>query len=372
VRILLDYRPALRHRTGVGEYAHELALALVATSPGPGEDLILFSSSWKDRPDESAVGGVTWVDSRWPNRALNFCWHRLGWPPAERFAGTSLDVVQGFHPLLIPSRGAAQLVTVHDLNFLDNPEFTTREIRRDYPTLAPLHVRRADHIIVNSKTTAHEVHARIGVDTSRITVCTPGAPPFAPRTEEPQPGCILFLGTLEPRKNLGILLDAYERLIAARPDAPPLVLAGGATASSTEITVRAAHKPLAGRVELPGYVDPAAREALYRRATILVMPSHTEGFGMPVLEAMTVGVPVVVANRGALPEVSGPAGVLFEPDDAPELADRLIELLESPQRHQALREAGWQQAKQFTWRESAERMRQAWSIAIAARRGGRG
>ena len=372
MRILLDYRPALRHRTGVGEYAHELARALVETSPGPSEQLVLFSSSWKDRANPSAVPGVTWSDRRWPNRVLNFCWHRLGRPSAERLAKAELDVVQAFHPLLIPARHAAQVVTVHDLNFMDYPEHTAREIRRDYPKLAPTHVRRADHVIVNSNTTANDVRARFGVDPSRITVCTPGAPPWVARTEEPKPGSILFLGTLEPRKNLGILLDAYERLISLRPNVPPLVLAGGSSESSKEILTRAAHKPLVGRVELPGYVAPADREALYRRASILVMPSHTEGFGIPVLEAMTIGVPVAVAHRGALPEVAGAAGVFFEPDDAVELASHMADLLDSPARRQTLREAGWQQAKQFTWRESAHRLRQAWSMAIDSRRGVRG
>jgi glycosyltransferase involved in cell wall biosynthesis len=312
---------------------------------------------------------VTWVDKRWPNQVLNCGWHRLGWPAVDSLAGVPLDVVQAFHPLLIPSRRAARLVTIHDLNFLDQTEFTEREIRRDYPALAPVHARRADHIIVNSQTTANDVQSRFGIDPSRMTVCTPGAPRWAPRRDEPQPGCILFLGTLEPRKNLGVLLDAYERLLTTQAAPPPLVLAGGATDLAADIIARTARPPLAGHVELPGYIEPGVREALYRRATILVMPSHTEGFGIPVLEAMTVGVPVVVANRGALPEVSGKAGVRFEPDDAAELASCLAGLLDSRERRQALREAGWTQAQRFSWRQSAAQLRHAWSMAQNALRG---
>src|SRR4029453_7260528 len=123
-------------------------------------------------------------------------------------------------------------------------------------------------------TTAHDVQARLGIDAARITVCTPGAPPWAPRVQEPDQGCILFLGSLDSRKNLGILLDAYERLLAPLPTVPPLVLAGRPGDSSKEILDRVTNRPLAGRVETPGYVDPAAREALYRRAIVLVMPSH--------------------------------------------------------------------------------------------------
>jgi glycosyltransferase involved in cell wall biosynthesis len=372
VRILLDYRPALRRRTGVGEYTHELARALAATSPGPDEQLVLFSASWKDRLHPAVVPGTTVVDRRVPNRLLNFCWHRLGFPTAEALSGLEFSVVQAFHPLLIPSRRAAQLVTIHDLDFLDHPERTEREIRRDYPALAGEHAHRAHHVIANSQTTARQVETRLGVPASRITVCTPGAPPFARREHEPPSGCVLFLGSLEPRKNLGVLLDAYERVLARRPDAPPLVLAGQASAAAAALVDRAARPPLAGHVELPGYVEADAREPLYQRATIFVLPSHTEGFGMPVLEAMTVGVPVVVADRGALPEVVGDAGRRFEPDDAEQLAGLLEDLLGTPAKRQAMREAGWRRAGLFDWRQSAERLRGAWTQAIEARRSARG
>ena len=368
MRILLDYRPALRQRTGVGEYAHELARALTLTSPGSDEEIILFSASWKDRLGTAPFAGVRLLDRRIPNRVLNFGWHRLGWPSIESLAGGAVDVAQAFHPLRLPSRQAAQLVTIHDLDFLDHPERTVREIRRDYAALAPDHARRAHHVIVNSETTGRDVQARLGVPAARITVCSPGEPSWARRDREPDTaGCLLFLGTLEPRKNVEMLLDAYERLRVARPDAPPLVLAGAAGPGSASLLTRVRYPPLAGHVELPGYIAPDAREALYRRALILIMPSHTEGFGMPVLEAMTVGVPVVIADRGALPEVAAAAGRLFEPDDVPRLADILGDLLASPERRTAMREAGWRRAAAYSWRSSADRLRGAWTEAIARR-----
>ena len=372
MRILLDYRPALRQRTGVGEYAHELARALVQTSPGPDEQLVLFSSSLKDRLAADAVPGAEAVDRRIPNQVLNLAWHRLGWPPAEQLSGGDLSVVHAFHPLLIPARGAAQVITVMDLDFLDHPERTSREIRRDYAELARAHAARAHHVVTISETMASDVHRRLDVPVDRLTVCTPGAPAWSRREREPESGCLLFLGTLEPRKNLGVLLDAYERLLAQPPAPPPLVLAGGHSDLADDIVARVSREPLAGHVELPGYVNDQQREALYRRAIVFVMPSHTEGFGMPVLEAMTVGVPVVIANRGALPEVTGTAGRQFEADDATRLSAILRELLQSPEARQSMREAGWQQARRFDWRESAARLRQAWSHAVQARRSGRG
>src|SRR5512145_1238155 len=122
----MDYRPALRQRTGVGEYAHRLASALVGRLPATDE-LVLFSSSWKDRLTPGIVPGATVVDSRVPVKVLNYAWHRLEWPPVEWLAG-SVDVAHALHPLMIPARNAAQVVTIYDLYFLDHPEGTAAEI----------------------------------------------------------------------------------------------------------------------------------------------------------------------------------------------------------------------------------------------------
>src|SRR5262245_4480236 len=314
-----------------------------------------------------AVAGTTIADRRIPVTLLNFAWHRLEWPPVEQLAGGSFDVVQATHPLLIPSRDAARVITIYDLDFLDHPERTRAEIRRDYRALAAQHARRADHIVTISNHTARAIESRLGVEPARITVCYPGAPSWSARDAEPTQGCVLFLGSLVPRKNLGTLLDAYEQLIARRPDAPPLVLAGGQSDESAPIIARVSRPPLAGRVELPGYVQPAERPALYRRATVFVMPSFTEGFGIPVLEAMTSGVPVVAANRGALPEAVGSAGRLFDPEDAGALANELEQLLANSAERRRLIELGKAHARQFTWTAAAMGVREAWTHAIAAK-----
>ena len=372
MRILLDYRPALRQRTGVGEYVHELARALVASAPSSPEQIVLFSSSWKDRLDPQVVPGARTVDRRLPVRLLNFTWHRFGWPPAETLAGGVLDVAQSFHPLLLPARNAARLVTVHDLDFLDAPERTSAEIRRDYGPLAASHAQRADRVLVNSKTTGNDVHQRLGVPESRITVCYPGAPDWTPRTVEPQAGYLLFLGALEPRKNIGVLLDAYERLLAEMPDAPSLVLAGKVGADSKLINARVADRPLAGRVQLPGYITSDQREQLFKGALAFVMPSHTEGFGMPVVEAMTAGVPVIAADRGALPEVAGRAARFFEPDDVDALTALLKSIILDSGMRALMREHGIEQARHFRWQSSAAALREAWTLAVESRRGLRG
>src|SRR5262249_54031558 len=154
-----------------------------------------------------------------------FAWHRLEWPSVESVTGDRFDVVQSAHPLLIPSAEAARIVTICDLDFLDHPERTRAEIRRDYPTLATSHAQRADRVITISRDTARQIESRLGVPASRISICFPGAPDWNPREREPAAGPILFLGTIEPRKNVDRLVEAYERLIARWPAAPRLALA---------------------------------------------------------------------------------------------------------------------------------------------------
>ncbi|PYR90895.1 MAG: hypothetical protein DMF84_19070 [Acidobacteria bacterium] len=368
LRILLDYRPALRHRSGVGEYAHELAAAL-ARHLAATDTLTLFSSSWKDRVDAGVVPQAHIVDRRVPVRVLNYAWHRLEWPPVESFAGP-MDVAHAMHPLLIPSRRAARVVTIHDLDFLDHPERTRGEIRRDYAELARAHAQRADGVITVSAFTAGEIVRRLDVARDRIWVVSPGAPAWAPR-EEPRPdGPILFMGTLEPRKNVGVLLRAYARLIEAVPSAPRLVLAGTATEAAEEWLRDIAQPPLKGRVEHLGYVEPHRRRDLYASASMLVLPSHLEGFGLPVLEAMALGVPTIVSRRGALPEVGGDAAVTFEPEDVDGLAAAMRKYIEDPASAAAAIERGWRRAPAYSWDASARRLLDVYRQAIAGRKGG--
>ena len=362
----MDYRPALVRRTGVGEYAHELAAALVPQL-GVGDRLTLFSSSWKDRLAPGVVAGADIVDARIPVRALNFAWHRLGWPPVERLAG-AVDVAHALHPLRIPARRAAQVVTVHDLYFLDHPETTSAEIRRDYGALAADHARRADGVVAISEYTAALAVRRLEVPADRITVCYPGAPAWTPRQAMPQRGSILFMGTIAPRKNVGGLLRAYATLIGRMPDAPPLVLAGGVAPEGAGTLDALAHAPLAGRVRQIGYVTPDARRQLYDEAGVLVLPSFDEGFGMPALEAMAAGVPVVASNRGALPEVVGDAGLLVDPDDHRSLAGALERMIGDREFARVAADRGIRRATTFSWQKSAARLLTAYANAVARRR----
>jgi glycosyltransferase involved in cell wall biosynthesis len=379
VRVLIDYRSALRERSGVGEYAHELSAALLAAYP-PGAlehplELTLFSSSWRDRlalaPE---LGGADAIDRRIPVALLNLAWHRLGRPTAETLSGRAIDVTHSLHPLLLPTRDAAAVVTIHDLDFLAHPGRTRAEIRRDYPVLARAHAHRADRIIVPSHFVARDVVDRLGIPLDKISVCSPGAPPWQPREAPPgSAGYLLFFGTLEPRKNLGALLDAYEILLRdpSMSGLPDLVVAGRATREAEPWLERIARPPLAGHVRHLGYVAPANRQALYAGAHLLVQPSFDEGFGLPVLEAMTVGVPVVAANRGALPEVLGDAGVIVNIERPDDLASGMARLLNDSGFAQACALAGVARSQAFTWRATAAGVYDAYARAIASRAAGR-
>ena len=424
MRVLIDYRPALRERSGSGEYTHQLAKALLGAFPageGPHAlDLTLFSSSWKDRLEPPAdLPGAAVVDRRMPVRLLNLAWHRLGWPPAETLAGGPFDVVHSPHPLLTPARDAAQVITIHDLNFLTHPERTRAEIRRDYPALARDHAQRAGAILVPSAYTAGEVERRLGVPRERMAVCPPGAPDWSPRQAAPKDGYVLCFGTLEPRKNIGGLLDAWERLLGSRDglkavpyepgnqprsydapgnqprsydahgnqprsyDAPgdrplpyvgdglqavpELVLAGRATDEAKPWLDRINAAPLLGHVRHLGYVDAAARRALYEGARLLVMPSFDEGFGLPVLEAMTLGVPVVAANRGSLPEVLGGAGLLVDPDRPDDLAHAIATMLGDEGLAAASAAKGIARARDFRWDATARLVYDTYQRAIDRR-----
>lgn len=374
MRIVIDYRPALRARTGVGEYIHHVAGALARTGT---DDLTIFSSSWKDRPSASLAAelpGAQIVDRRIPVSVLNLAWHRLRWPPVEALAGGAFDVAHSPHPLLLPSRSAAGVVTIHDLHFLSHPERSSQEIRRDYPALAGAHARRADRIIVSSRFAAGEVERALNVPLAKIAVCPAGAPEWkGDPARADASGYILFMGTLDVRKNIDGLLDAYGRLLSragsadTSPGIPRLVLAGGAGPDAAKWLEAIARPPLSGHVEYLGYVPATRREMTFKGAQMFVLPSFEEGFGLTALEAMSAGVPVVASNRGSLPEVIGDAGLLIDPDDPESLTDAMARIATDASLRAICAARGLERARQFSWTQTGRDVRRAYEDALLAR-----
>lgn len=372
MRVLLDYRPALRARTGVGEYVHELLASLVRTRQ-QDEKFVLFSSSWADRltPDaRSAFRGVQLVDRRVPVRVLHWLWHRAEWPPVEWISGVTPDLVHAAHPIGIPSR-AASVITIHDLDFLDHPEWTSGEVRRDYGALVERHARQADGILTSSRHTADAIASRLGV-TGNVVVARPGVPRWigSGRSQPwPDNGYLLFVGTLEPRKNVDGLLTAYARLLARRRgNMPPLVLMGRATPAAARWLARIAQAPLAGHVRHLGYVPDTDRRAVFEGASMLVLPSWAEGFGLPALEALALEIPVVASNVDALPEVVGDAGLLVAPGDDAALADAIERMIDDAACATRLAKAGAERVRQWSWEDAAARVRELYARAIVRHR----
>lgn len=370
MRILIDYRPALRARTGVGEYVHQLAGAL--RRQHPRDTVTLFTSSWKDRPDAElgmTTAGAYVSDHRIPVRFLNMAWHNLEWPPVEWLTHHPCDVAFSPHPLLLPARDAAQVVMVHDLDFMKHPERTHGEIRRDYPRLAGAHARRAHRVIVPSQYTADEVTRILEVPPGQIAVCPPGVPDWLRPARGFNPdGYLLFVGTLEPRKNVAGLLAAYRHLIVSGLDVPKLVLAGKAGPGAAAYLATLNDPVLAGRVEHLGYVAETNRQRVYEHARALVLPSFEEGFGMPVLEAMSLGIPVIASARGGLPELVGDAGLLIDPTDHISLADALAGVLCDDALAERLAGRAVARASSFSWLRTAEAVHQVFAEAVAVRR----
>jgi glycosyltransferase involved in cell wall biosynthesis len=359
-----DFRPALSRMTGVGRYVAGLTRAL--SQLDTQNRYILFSSSLKERSRSGSwPDNFELIDRRIPVRLLNWSWHRLGLPSLDRLAGRAIDITHSPHPLLLPSCKGRNIVTIHDLYFCRHPEHTVAEVRRDYPALVAAHASRADAVLTVSEATASDIERELGVSRDRITVVHNGinSNDFAPNPQTDRQVALLydlpsrfavFVGTLEPRKNLSALVEAMGILSRHDWDGT-LILAGGSGLAEPEIDSEIERLRLGPRVRKLGYVPPDHLPTIYRRAHILVNPSHWEGFGLPPLEAMACGVPTVVSDIPAHREVGGEAAVYVDPDDPQSMADGIERAWSDDVLRKRLVERGILRAREFTWDEAARK-----------------
>jgi glycosyltransferase involved in cell wall biosynthesis len=354
----LDLRPALSRPTGVGAFA--LALASRLPLAAPEDRFFLFSASVKERfPPRTWPGNATLVDRRIPVRGLNFAWNRLGWPALDRLVGAPLDLIHSPHPLIIPGKRAKHVVSVHDLFFLKHPELTSAEVRRDYVPLVRDHVRRADGVICPSEYTASEVRLLLGVAPEKIAVVPNGVDPeyrtpLLPaevetilRSRRLPRGAIVYVGSDERRKNLVTLAMAYMGLRTRRVQIPPLVLVGPGSHWGQGGTIAGP------QIVATGYLETRELHALLHASAALVLPSLEEGFGLPVAEALAVGLPVVCSQGSALEETAGGAAILVNPLDAGSIARGIEHVLEDRETTATLRERGLVRSRAFDWDKSA-------------------
>lgn len=351
----LDFRPALSRATGVGRYFQGLVAGL--TRVDPDNDYVLFSSSWKERaPEVPRPANFRLVDRRVPVRVLNALWHRLEAPSVDWLSGTKVDIAHSPTPLILPSRRARSVITICDLFFLEHPEATTREIRRDYVNLVRSHAQRADAIVAISETTAKDVVDKLDVPPERVHVIHAGLDErfLSPAGSNGHENYLLTVATLEPRKNVPTLLEAVAVLRKRGWDGR-LRIAGGNGLDSTRVDETIARLELGGVVEKLGYVGSETLSSLYRGASAVVLPSLWEGFGLPLLEAMASGVPLVASDIAVHREVADGAAVFAEPNDSGALADAIDRVVSDDNLRSELVSRGRERASQFSWESSAQK-----------------
>lgn len=258
------------------------------------------------------------------------------------------------------SAGWRSVITIHDLTFLIYPKFLTAESRRYYNNQITASVRGAHAILADSEATRHDILQRLPVTGAVVhTVHLAQDPHFAPQPPQVVTAMrsrhalpeeyLLFVGTFEPRKNLPALLRAYALVRQQLPDAPALVLAGNSGWLQPELKTQAAALHLQNHLLLRPDFPAADLPALYTGASVLALPSHYEGFGLPVLEAIACGTPVVISNRGSLPEIAGGAAISCAPDDDASIADAMQRALSDSALRAEKRAAGLKRAADFSW-----------------------
>jgi len=365
MRIGFDVRPFLRQETGVGVYFKNLLFELAALDRD--NEYCLFSASYKDRFPPAKIPPfekLTFVDKRWPVRAVNAAWDLFGRPRLDRIFGGRLDVTHSPTPLRLPASGKA-IVTVCDLFFLEEPERADREARRRFLRKTGRSLRSADGVITISEYSARAIRERFGLDEEKIMVTPLGLNRFFEDPAAPEetaavrrrfdlPGeFLLFVGALEPRKNVPALIEALA-LVHERHGRIPLVLAGRSGGDGEKVDREIERRGLGAWVRRTGYLPDVDLRALYRTAAALVFPSSAEGFGLPLLEAMACGLPAAASGVSALPEIGGDAALYFNPEDPEEIARTVIRLLADSPARESLKIRGLRRAELFPWRRTAE------------------
>jgi glycosyltransferase involved in cell wall biosynthesis len=368
MRIGIDARLLHYQAGGISQYTRQLVAALAALDADNDYHILHMRQQRPALPAAANVHPVAcWTPShhRFERLAL-----------ALELLPLRLDLLHSTD-FIPPAFGYRHgIITVHDLNFLYFPEFLTPDSRAYYVDQIAWAVRRAGRIIAVSDATRVDLIERLGVPEHKVAVVYEAAgaefQPWSPEAYAPllaryriSPGFILFVGTLEPRKNLPTLLQAYARLRSQNGGAPTLVFAGRKGWLFQEVFTTAARLELVRHVR---FVEDVRREelpGLYSAASALVLPSFYEGFGLPALEALQCGTPVVASNRAALPEIVGDAGLLVEPNDPEALAGALARVLADGALRAELRERGLARARQFSWQRAARETLEQYRLCAA-------
>ena len=360
-RVLVDATAVPADRGALGRYVDGLVAALGTA----GADLAVACQRADEErygrlvPDARVVAGPTAI----AHRPARLTWEQTGLPLVAQQVGA--DVLHVPHYSMPLRCSVPVVVTIHDVTFFTDPDAHGRTIANFYKSAIRTSVRRAARLLVPSKATRDELVRVLGADPTRIDVAYHGVDhslfhrpsPEQVRQVSDRLGLhskpyVAYLGSLETRKNVPALITGWSAAVADLADPPALVLAGG-SGWSEEVDEAIAAVPAHLRVVRPGYLRFSDLPGYLGGALLVAFPSRGEGFGLPVLEAMASGAPVLTTHRTSLPEVGGDAVAYTEPDET-SIQAGLRALLDDPVRREALGEAGYARSQEFTWAASAE------------------
>lgn len=368
-RIALDYTPALKQTGGIGRYARELTDALASIDRSNAYRLFAAGARSAELP---ALPGenFSWKSTRLSSRWLARLWHRAGLRlPIETFTGP-VDLFHATDFVLPPTRGGARtLLTVHDLSFVRVPTAANPPLKAYLDAVVPPSVETADHILADSKATKADLIELYRTPEEKITVLYSGVNPRFRRVDDADAHqrmrrkyglantrYVLSVGTVQPRKNYSRVVEALSALRQSGHDLN-YVIAGGSGWLEDELKATIERTGMGEYVHLLGLVDDADLPALYSGARMLAMVSLYEGFGLPVLEAMACGTPVITSNLSSLPEVGGNAALLVDPKDSRAIGAAIHRLETDAAARMRLIKAGYQQAERFSWLRAARQLK---------------
>jgi glycosyltransferase involved in cell wall biosynthesis len=368
MRIAIDYTAAIRQGAGIGGYVRNLVAAMLARDTSNQYTLLTSGRSTKERPfpdAENARGRNLLI----PDRYLNILWYRWKVPfPATFFSGPT-DIYHGLDFVLPPlGKKVRKVVTIHDLAFLEHPEHAVPSLAAYLRKVVPEAVETADVVATVSHEVSRTLIEHFQTPHEKLVVIPPGVGKSFHRITDSiildatrhkfglKSPLVLAVGTLEPRKNhIGLIKAFYQA--QKKKNGPAMLAIVGGQGWLYEETTRVIHElKLDKKVRFLGRVSDLELVTLYSIADIFAFPSFFEGFGIPPLEAMACGTPVITSNTSSLPEFASNAALLVDPHSIDEIAQAITLLLEDEQLRTKLREQGYQRAKQYTWEVSAQKM----------------